>query len=118
MIELGIDEEDVLEVQNSHDPLPTSIQTWVQQELKKAREKEIQEKKNKDLAKIRKAFGPGQWLRRTEIRLNECVQIANSKTADPSMRYGAQGSIEILTEKLKIHHKNLGTLHMKEALIE
>ena len=55
LIELGIDEEDVLEVQNSHDPLPTSIQTWVQQELRKAREKELQEKKNEDLVKIRKA---------------------------------------------------------------
>ena len=64
LIELGIDEQDVLEVQNSHDRLPTLIQIRVQ--LRKAREKEIQEKKHEDLAKIRKVF----FFTRTVVEKN------------------------------------------------
>ena len=63
-----------------------------------------------------KAF-QGAWLKETEKELQDCVRRLHS-TQHPSTRHSLEAYREVLEDKLKNHHKNLGTLGSKEALEE
>lgn len=63
-----------------------------------------------------KAF-EGAWLKETEKELQDCVRRLHS-TQHPSTRHSLEAYREVLEDKLKNHHKNLGTLGSKEALEE
>ena len=55
------------------------------------------------------------WLRNTERELHECMVTLESSIA-PDMRDSMDALREILEEKLKDHHNNLGTLGCQGAL--
>ena len=61
----------------------------------------------------RKAF-EGAWLKETEKELQDCVRRLHS-TQHPPTRNSLEAYREVLEDKLKNHHKNLGTLGSKEA---
>ena len=62
----------------------------------------------------RKAF-EGAWLKETEKEFQDCVRRLHS-TQHPPTRNSLEAYREVLEDKLKNHHKNLGTLSTKEAL--
>ena len=64
----------------------------------------------------RKAF-EGAWLKETEKELQDCVRRLHS-TQNPSTRNSLEAYREVLEDKLKNHHKNLGMLGSEEALEE
>ena len=64
----------------------------------------------------RKAF-EGAWLKETEKELQDCVRRLLS-TQHPPTRNSLEAYREVLEDKLKNHHKTLGTLGSKEALEE
>ena len=59
----------------------------------------------------RKAF-EGAWLKETEKELQDCVRRLHS-TQHPLTRNSLEAYREVLEDKLKNHHKNLGTLGFK-----
>ena len=64
----------------------------------------------------RNAF-EGAWLKETETELQDCVRRLHS-SQNPSTRNSLEAYREVLEDKLKNHHKNLGTLGSEEALEE
>ena len=64
----------------------------------------------------RKAF-EGAWLQKKEKELQDCVRRLHT-TQHPSTRNALEAYRELVEDKLKNHHKNLGTLGSKEALEE
>ena len=59
----------------------------------------------------------GEWLMSTERELHECV-LNLTRERDQYMRANLQAYQELLCEKLKQHHSNLGTYNTAEALEE
>ena len=59
----------------------------------------------------------GSWLLRTERELHDCVRLLHDNL-DENMRASMNAHLEVLQDKLKNHHSNLGTLGSKEALAE
>ena len=57
------------------------------------------------------------WLRNAEQKLHDCVIIVN-ETNDNGTRSGAQGMIEIYSNRLKLHHQTMGTWAWSETLDE
>ena len=94
------------------EPLPTQLNdaltTLGQKNAEK--EKELRERKAKE------AF-EGAWLRRTEQELHDCVKKLQTNL-DPDFRKSMAALLEVLQDKLKNHHTNLGMLGTKEALEE
>ena len=64
----------------------------------------------------RKVF-EGAWLKETEKELHDCVRRFLC-IQHPPTRHSLEAYREVLEDKLKNHHKNLGTLGSKEALEE
>ena len=64
----------------------------------------------------RKAF-EGAWLQKTEKELQDCVRRLRA-TQHPPTRNLLEAYREVLEDKLKNHHINLGTLGSKEAMEE
>ena len=52
-----------------------------------------------------------------EKELDECVE-KYSRTDDPYMRSSLMAYQEVLSDKLKLHHQNLGTFNTEEAVAE
>lgn len=97
---------------NDSEPLPTQLNndlTMLRQENAE-KEKESRERKAKEVFE-------GAWLRRTEIELHDCQKKLQT-SLDPNFRKSMQALLEVLQDKLKNHHTNLGTLGTKEALEE
>ena len=94
------------------DPLPTPIAKDLQRfnDVQAAVQKELRREK------ARKAY-EGHWLRSTERELHDCVKSIFS-CVDPEMRESLTAYREVLEDKLKNHHRNLGTLGSCEALQE
>ena len=66
--------------------------------------------------KARKAF-EGAWLQNTEKELHDCAKRIHT-SLDPLMTASLTAYRELLEDKLKNHHRNIGTLGSKEALEE
>ena len=97
---------------NSSDPLPTQLKD----DLATLRQKAIEEEKETRKRKAKQAF-EGRWLRETEKELHDCVQ--NSHHArDPYLSANMKAYVEILCDKLKLHHQSLGTYNTVEAIEE
>ena len=77
---------------------------------KRARE---EEQRHKKAARVFE----GSWLLRTERELYDCVRLLHGNL-DESMIVSINAHLEVLQDKLKNHHSNLGTLGSKEALEE
>ena len=73
-------------------------------------------RKEKKKKRAREAL-QSPWLRNTEREINECMVTLKSSIM-PDMRESMDALHEILEEKLKDHHNNLGTLGCQEALAE
>ena len=109
----GVSEENVrLIPHHPNEPLPTPIRNdLATHEQMKARTDQKEKKK-----RAREAFQL-LWLRNTERELNECM-VTPESSIKPDMRDSMDALREILEEKLKDHHNNLGTLGCQEALAE
>ena len=59
----------------------------------------------------------GSWLLTTEREFHDCVRLLNGNL-DKNRRASINAHLEVLQDKLKNHHSNLGTLGSKEALAE
>ena len=95
-----------------NDPLPTPIRNdLATHEQMKARADRKEKKK-----RAREAF-QSPWLRNTERELNEYMVTLESRIT-PETRDSMDAVRQILEEKLKDHHNNLGTLGCQEALAE
>ena len=108
----GVSEENErLLPHNPNEPLPTPIRNDLAIHEQMTARADRKEKK-----RAREAF-QSAWLRNTERELNECmVTLESSIMLD--MRDSMDALCEILEEKLKDHHNNLGTLGCQEALAE
>jgi len=97
---------------NSSDPLPTQLKD----DLATLRQKAIDEEKETRKRKAKEAF-KGRWLRETEKELYDCVQKSH-RVRDPYLSANMEAYIEILCDKLKNHHRSLGTYNTVEAIEE
>ena len=59
----------------------------------------------------------GSWLLKTDRELHDCVRLLHGNL-DGNRRASINAHLEVLQDKLKNHHSNLGTLGSKEALAE
>ena len=59
----------------------------------------------------------GSWSVRTVRELYDCVRLPHGNL-DENMRASINDQLEVLQDKLKNYHSNLGTLRSKEALVE
>ena len=108
----GVSEENErLLPHNPNEPLPTPIRNDLAIHEQMTARADRKEKKW-----AREAF-QSPWLRNTERELNECMVTLESSIM-PDMRDSMDALCEILEEKLKDHHNNLGTLGCQEALAE
>ena len=113
LIERGVSEEHAaLLPTDSADPLPSPIQRDLQATREQALRKEISAKRQR----AREAFKE-PWLQATERELNECNRTLTS-VLDPQRRTSMESYLEVLQDKLKNHHRNLGTLTCEIALEE
>ena len=97
---------------NCTEPLPTPIRNDLasfEQEQVKA-ELEARKKRAKEVFQ-------SSWLKNTERELHECIVNLQSGL-QPEMEASMMALSKILQDKLKNHHRNLGTLGCKEALSE
>ena len=97
---------------NSSDPLPTQLKD----DLDALRHKDIEEEKEARKQKAKEAF-EGRWLKETEKELYECVQ-KSLHARDPYLIANLKAYVEVLCDKLKLHHKLLGTYNTTEAIEE
>ena len=97
---------------NISDPLPTQLKN----DLDALRQESIEEEKETRKLKARQAF-EGRWLRETEKELYECVEKSH-QTRDPYVRANLKAYVEVLCNKLKLHHQSLGTYKTAEAIEE
>ena len=91
-------------------PTPILRDLEKHQEVQKALQEEQLSKK------ARKAFEDA-WLQETEKALHDCVESVQS-SLDANTTASMAAYREVLEDKLKNHHRNLGTLGSREALEE
>ena len=97
---------------NISDPLPTQLKN----DLDVLHQKSIEEEKERRKLKARQAF-EGGWLRETEKELYKYVEKSH-QTRDPFLRANQKAYVEVLCNKLKLHHHSLGTYRTSEAIKE
>ena len=97
---------------NASDPLPNVLKN----DLDVLRQKTIEEEMETRKLKARQAF-EGRWLRETEKELYECVEKSH-QTREPHFRANLEAYVDVLCNKLKLHHQSLGTYNTAEALEE
>ena len=97
---------------NPDSAMPSAIQRELQRYQDDLRVRQEQERREA----AHKAF-EGQWLRSTEKELHDCVESI-STCLDPTTRKSLTAYREVLEDKLRNHHRNLGTLGSSEALQE
>ena len=97
---------------NASDPLPAILKYA----LDVLRQKTIEEEMETRILKARQEF-EGRWLRETEKELYECVEKSH-KIRDLHFRANLEAYVDVLSNKLKLHHQSLGTYNTAEALEE
>ena len=95
-----------------YEPMPSPIF----KDLEKYDEEKsrLEERRRRDRA--RQAF-EGEWLMSRERELHECVPKL-TRERDQYMRANLRAYQELLCDKIKLHHSNLGTYNTAEALEE
>ena len=100
--------------------LPTNpdsaMPSAIQRELQRYTDDQAARQEQERHEKARKAF-EGNWLRCTEKELHDCVKSIVS-CLDPVRRKSLTAYREVLVDKLRNHHRNLGTLGSSVALQE
>ena len=97
---------------NPDSATPSPIQRELQRYIDDRNARQEQERRDK----ARRAF-EGRWLRETEKELHDCVEKSH-QVRDPYLSANMKAHIEILCDKLKNHHKSLGTYNTGEAIEE
>ena len=97
---------------DQNEPLPTPIR----KELA-AFEEQLLEKERENRKKRAKKVFESQWLQATENELQDCM-VALRTSLDTDMKASMNAYRELLQDKLRSHHRNLGTLGCVEALAE
>ena len=92
--------------------MPSPLQREVDNYCREKRAREEEQRREKAVRMFE-----GSWLLRTERELHDCVRILHDNL-DENMRASMNAHLEVLQDKLKNHHSNLGTLGSKEALAE
>ena len=92
--------------------MPTPIVLDLKENRRAQREHLVQQCR----VKARLVFA-GSWLHSTEKELDECVE-KYSRTDEPYMQSSLMAYQEVLSNKLKLHHQNLGTFKTEEAVAE
>ena len=94
------------------EPVPSPVAKDLQRfnDAQAAAQKELRRER------ARKAY-EGDWLRSTEKELHDCAKSIFT-CVDPEMQKSLTAYREVLEDKLKNHHRNLGTLGCCEALQE
>ena len=94
------------------EPIPSPIAKDLQRfiDAQEAAQKELRREK------ARKAY-EGHWLLSGEKELHDCIKSIFT-CLDPEMQKSLAAYREVLEDKLKNHHRNLGTLSSCEALQE
>ena len=111
LLSRGVTEEHVeLLSRDSSDPLPTPIQRDLDVANAQARREELVT--NRERAK--KAF-ESPWLQATERELYQC-SLTLSAVLDRQTRASMDAYRQVLQDKLKNHHENLGTMKCEFAL--
>ena len=111
LLSRGVTEEHVaLLSRHSSDPLPTPIQRDLDVANAQARREELLTKRER----AKKAF-ESPWLQATERELHKCTQTL-SAVLDRETRASMDAYRQVLQDKLKSHHKNLGTIKCEFAL--
>ena len=109
----GVSEENVMLLpRNRTEPLPTPIRNDLASFEREQVKAELEARK-----KRAKEVFQSSWLKNTERELHECMVNLQSGL-QPEMEASMMALSEILQDKLKNHHRNLGTLGCKEALSE
>ena len=88
----------------------------LKEDLQRFNDAQAAAQKELRLERARKAY-EGDWLRSTEKELRDCVKSILT-CVDPEMQKSLTAYREVLEDKLKNHHRNLGTLGCCEALQE
>ena len=96
--------------EDSSDPLPTPIQSDVDVANAQARREELLTKRER----AKKAF-ESSWLQATERKLHQC-SLTLSAVFDLETRVSMVAYRQVLQDKLKNHHQNLGTVKCEFAL--
>ena len=113
-VALGMIEED-----DAH--LLTSAQGPFHQNIEKSREKYFARKKKEEeemrRQKAKEAY-ENVWVQNTEKELHDCVFWLNSTIIDDEHRTALATQRDLLCDKLKTHHTNLGLVKCDEALEE
>ncbi|KAL9982936.1 hypothetical protein ACROYT_G005051 [Oculina patagonica] len=113
LISRGVAEEHVgLLSRDSSDPLPTPIQRDLDEGRVQAQREELLTKRNR----AKEAF-KAPWLQETERELHQCTTTLPS-VSDRARRASMEAYREVLQDKIKSHHYNLGTLKCEFALEE
>ena len=94
------------------EPVPSPVA----KDLQKFNDAQAAAQKELRRERARRAY-EGDWLRSTEKELCDCVKSIFT-CVDPEMQKSLTAYREVLEDKLKNHHRNLGTLGCCEALQE
>ena len=92
--------------------MPSPLQREVDNYCRDKRAKE-EEQRRENAAQVFE----GSWLLTTERELHDCVRLLHGKL-DANRTASINAHLEVLQDKLKNHHSNLGTLGSKEALAQ
>jgi len=97
---------------DQNEPLPTPIR----KELAEFEEQQL-EKERENRKKRAKQVFESQWLQATEKEFQDCM-VALRTSLDTDMKASMNLFRELLQDKLRSHHRNLGTLGCVEPLAE
>ena len=97
---------------NNSDPLPTQLKD----DLDALSQKDTEEEKEARKQKAKEAC-KGRWLKETEKELYECVQ-KSFHARDPYLIANMKAYVEVLCDKLLLHHQSLGNYNTTEATEE
>ena len=88
----------------------------IQRQLQKHCNEQVAHQEQDRREKTRRAF-EGTWIRATEVELKDCYDKYQS-SSDPTFRANVKAWMKVLCDKLKMHHKSLGTFNTAEAVQE
>ena len=113
LLSRGVSKENILLLPpDNHEPVPTPIRN----DLAAFEQEQLKVEQDERKRKAKEVF-QSSCLKTTEKELYECM-VAVETSAGPEMKASMMVLREILEDKLKNQHKNLGTLGCKEAMSE
>ena len=93
-----------------------AMPSQIQRQLQKHCDEQVAHQEQERRENARRAF-EGTWIRATEVELKDCCDKYQS-SSDPTFRANVKAWMKVLCDKLKMHHKSLGTFNTAEAVQE